>query len=217
MNLRPPGPQPSQLTEWLFATSQCSTNRASGRRVEAPRGPRFALFRGSFSRNLATILQPRKCRNQPICRDFREAGCGNRTLFRHPATTGGPRDILGRSAHHSDRPERRAEEPRSRSFASDRLVTGRHQMVRIHADPCGSACAGVAVQKHWPEQGKSWFSGLFLSTGDPGVEPDAAVLETTVLPIHQSPTEPVSLMAAPSGRGRPRSGARPQSSCLPKD
>ncbi len=48
------------------------------------------------------------------------------------------------------------------------------------------------------------------TTGDPGVEPDAAVLETTVLPIHQSPTEPTSLIAppfSPHGAGEPGLGA----------
>ena len=62
-------------------------------------------------------------------------------------------------------PERRAEGPRCRSSASDRLVTGRHQIERIHADPCGFSGGGVAVQKHWPERGKPLFCGLFCRRG----------------------------------------------------
>jgi hypothetical protein len=62
-------------------------------------------------------------------------------------------------------PERRAEGPRCRSSASDRLVTGRHQIERFHADPCGFSGGGVAVQKHWPERGKSLFCGRFCRRG----------------------------------------------------
>src|SRR5260370_11290359 len=40
----------------------------------------------------------------------------------------------------------------------------------------------------------------FLAAGDPGIEPGVAVLETTVLPIHQSPEGPDSMRSAPAGR-----------------
>src|ERR1700688_2527971 len=51
------------------------------------------------------------------------------------------------------------------------------------------------------------------ATGDPGIEPGVAVLETTVFPIHQPPTELLSLVAANAapalGRRRRRIPAGP--------
>jgi hypothetical protein len=49
---------------------------------------------------------------------------------------------------------------------------------------------GVLVSSRKPvNPGYRQANRSVRATGDPGVEPDVAVLETTVLPIHQSPTE----------------------------
>jgi hypothetical protein len=51
----------------------------------------------------------------------------------------------------------------------------------------------ASVAKRQQNRRVCWEIAFSAATGDPGVEPDAAVLETTVLPIHQSPTAPLSL------------------------
>src|ERR1700733_1367126 len=59
---------------------------------------------------------------------------------------------------------------------------------RIPADPCGTPPrrAHPAIGSRKPKTPENRGQA---KAGDRGVEPRVAVLETTVLPIHQSPTE----------------------------